>query len=836
MSHQGQPNSADDAIAMVVDSFLKRFRRGERPALADLVAPYPEMAEQLKDIIPALVELEQHNAATDSLLKSRTDAGGLTKGSHPQILGDYTILRRIGGGGMGEVYEAEHQALKSRVAVKVMHDRFRASDSYLRRFHIEARSAAKLHHTNIVSVFDFGEQDGVCYYVMQYIEGQPLDRILADLRRLKADDSRAINATVSVSPDAAAIVPRTVAQRLLSGQFACATSLEFESNPPQTAATHVHGHDPATEGSDDRQAQGANEPASVASSSLGGSGHARYFHEVARIGAQVADALEYAHRSGVLHRDIKPPNLLLDEMGNVWVTDFGLAKLEGGDETSHSHELVGTLRYMAPERFRGISNRSGDVYSLGATLYELITLQPAFDGHDQPRLIDRIVHDQPERPRKIDRQVPRDLETIVLKSLAKDPKDRFRSAREMAEELTKFVEGRPILSRPISSVERSWRWCRRNPLLASASILAAAMTTALAIGSTIAAKVYYDGREKYAAIATDLAVAETTAREKLFDARVAQARASRYSRQPGQRFDSLKSLAEAAKIGRALGYPAARFDRLRDEAIASLMLVDLKHVGPAIRIPVGCHNCSFDSGMTRYALRLQDGTILVRNHGDDREIARFSQQVGECWLFKFSPDGRYLAFQNGNNLVVADIARKSLCWTAPADVQPHACDFSPDSQQIIVGLRQSVVLVYELATGRSRRLSAPGPIARLAYSPDGSQIALTHGGSSPACRIVDAQTGRQTCAIDRPNPAAVTWSHDGSTLAIGDEVKNEITVWSATRGVRQTTIALPSLSGGGLSSAFHPAGAILASNGWETRLRFWDTATGRERLSLNCGS
>ncbi len=650
MNDQGQSNSADDAVGAVVDSFLARFRRGERPSLHDLVARHPDLADQLHEIIPALVELEQNGVATGSLAGSRTDPGGSPGGSHPEVLGDYTILRRIGGGGMGEVFEAEHQSLKSRVALKVMHARFRADDKYLRRFHIEARSAAKLHHTNIVSVFDFGEQGGVCYYAMQYIQGQPLDRVLADLRRLKADDRAAINATVALSrgggTGAAAIVAPTVAERLLTGQFACATPLDSGCDQPEPAATNDNGVDPATEGSDDQQAQGAGEPPSFASSSLGGSAHGRYFREVARIGAQVADALEYAHRAGVIHRDIKPPNLLLDELGNVWVTDFGLAKLEGGGETSHSHDLVGTLRYMAPERFRGISNRSGDVYSLGATLYELITLQPAFDGHDQARLIERIAHDHPERPRNIDRQVPRDLETIVLKALAKDPKDRFRSARELAEELTKFVEGRPILSRPISATERSWRWCKRNPLLAAASILAAVMTTALAIGSTVAAKVYYDGREQYAAIAKDLAISEIQGREKLFDSMVAQAKSSRFSRQPGQRFDSLRALAEAVKIGRALKYPAARFDRLRDEAIASLMLIDLKQVGPAVSLPAGCTWCTFDSGMTRYALRLQDGTVLVRNWGDDREIARFTTNGTEFFVFTFSSDGRYLAFQD----------------------------------------------------------------------------------------------------------------------------------------------------------------------------------------------
>ena len=167
--------------------------------------------------------------------------------------------------------------------------------------------------------------------------------------------------------------------------------------------------------------------------------------------AQVADALDYAHRQGVVHRDIKPSNLLLDAQGNVWVTDFGLAKFVEGDDLSQSHDLVGTLRFMAPERFRGVTDRRGDIYALGATLYELLTLRPAFAERDQVRLIDQIAHQPPAPLRQHDRRIPRDLETIVLKALAKDPKDRFATAGELADELRRFLESRPIRSRPVAA-------------------------------------------------------------------------------------------------------------------------------------------------------------------------------------------------------------------------------------------------------------------------------------------------------------------------------------------------------------------------------------------------
>ena len=177
----------------------------------------------------------------------------------------------------------------------------------------------------------------------------------------------------------------------------------------------------------------------------------RYYREIARIGAQVADALEYAHRRGVLHRDIKPSNLLLDALGNVWVTDFGLAQARGWRRPDPIARAGGDAPLHGARAVPGHVGPRGDVYSLGATLYELLTLRPPFEGADQIRLIERIRERRRRRRRGSSTgNIPRDLETIVLKAMAKDPKDRFGSAGELAEELRRFIEGRPIRSRPVS--------------------------------------------------------------------------------------------------------------------------------------------------------------------------------------------------------------------------------------------------------------------------------------------------------------------------------------------------------------------------------------------------
>jgi hypothetical protein len=202
---------------------------------------------------------------------------------------------------------------------------------------------------------------------------------------------------------------------------------------------------------------------------------------VARIGVQVAEALEYAHRQGTLHRDIKPSNLLLDGCGTVWIADFGLAKVANSDDLTHTGDVVGTLRYMAPERLDGRCGPESDVYGLGLTLYERLVLQPAFEGSDRRRLIRLVTHSEPPRLRQLEPSVPRDLETIIHKAIDRDPHHHYGAARALAQDLRRFLEDRAIRARRLSPSEQAWRWCRRKP--AEAALEAAVLAlVALAIG------------------------------------------------------------------------------------------------------------------------------------------------------------------------------------------------------------------------------------------------------------------------------------------------------------------------------------------------------------------
>ena len=474
----------------------------------------------------------------------------------------------------------------------------------------------------------------------------------------------------------------------------------------------------------------------------------------------IAEAVHHAHQRGILHRDLKPSNILLDEEGRPHVGDFGLAKRVGGvDQQTVTGAVLGTPAYMAPEQAWGrkrLVTVSTDVYGLGAILYTLLTGKPPFTGDSDWETLVQVREQAPVQPSLLTAGLPRDLEIICLKCLEKDPQRRYASAQEVASDLRRFLAGEPITARRAMPWERAWLWCKRNPWLAAANVTAAAVTIILAIGSTIAAKVYYDKSEKIADQARKLERSDIDTREKLFEAQVQRARAGRFSHRVGQRFESLAAVAEAAKIGRELGFPAERFDRLRDEAIACMALPDMKPAGPPIHRPEGMIAFAFDAGMTRYAFRFRDGTILVRRMGDDQEIARFTA-VGDrdIWLFAFSPDGKYLATNDypSRTVEVWDVDRGTLCLRDPVPASGLAARFSPDSRRIAVAHADGSLLVYDLKSGQCcRRWRGPAPANDLAFRPDGREIAVVYQESQPTCRILDADTGTQVRAIALPKP------------------------------------------------------------------------------------
>jgi serine/threonine protein kinase/WD40 repeat protein/Flp pilus assembly protein TadD len=834
-------------VEVLAEEFVERQRQGEHPSLEEYIQRFPDLAGEIRDLFPALVMVERLKPGGDEIpcCGEGQPAGRAQHLGEPTgRLGDYRILREVGRGGMGVVYEAVQESLGRHVALKVLPGDGRLSPAQIERFRLEARSAARLHHGNIVPVHGVGEYQGVHYYAVQFIQGHGLDAILDDLRRLRglaAGSEEPCRDDGSATVRAGRTGSLALACSLLAGASEKAEALAGRTDALAPTLRAIRSDDPSPARSTadtvlppcpelaTANRGAASMMADISTLSL--ATESQFYRSVARIGIQVADALGYAHQQGVLHRDIKPSNLLLDVTGHVWVTDFGLAKVEGSDGPTRTGDIVGTVRYMAPERFDGWSDRRSDVYSLGATLYELLTLHPMFPGLAHAELIEKVLHDAPDWPRRLDPKIPRDLETIVWKAIAKEPGDRYPSPRALCDDLQRFLEDRPILARRSTSVEQIWRWCRRNLLLAAALATAAAAIVMLAIVSTAMAWKFRVQRDY-------VRQAETRTRENLFQALAAQARATRFSRQKGQRFDSLAALGQAAAIARELELPPESFDRLRVEAIACLALPDLKPAGRVIARPPGIYLANFDPTMTPYALRFKDGTIQVRRVADDHEVARFEARGDrEVFFLNFSPDGRYLLTTHfpGYGLTAWDVERHTVQVNEAGLV--HAAQFSPDSRRLALVKQDrargvSELLIDDLATGqpsRRWRLSGPG---NLAFRPDGSQIAVMDNASKPpACRIRETETGRPIRTISLPMQGGwVAWSPDGTTLAIATS-DNKIHLWDAATGVRKA--AFDSHTHGGLRTAFHPAGTLLASHGWENRVWLWDPVLGQPWLSLS---
>ncbi len=454
-----------DPLNALAEEFADRYRRGERPPLSEYTDRYPALADEIRELFPALVMMED----LGSVAGEPAPAGPK---SVPTELGDFRILREIGRGGMGVVYEAVQESLGRHVALKVLPSSFRMEPSHLERFRREARAAARLHHTNIVPVFGVGEHEGVHYYAMQYIQGQSLDGVITEVKRFREGHA---SAAETPSPESNC----SVALSLITG--------EFRHRPAESDPAGDTGRTLVPPGEAPRQATVSPDahPQSGSSSGLTRQTEVQYFRGVARLGVQIAEALEYAHGQGILHRDIKPSNLLLDLHGTVWLTDFGLAKAQDSGEFTNAGDIVGTLRYMAPERLEGSSEPRSDIYGLGITLYEMLTLRPAFDDSQRGRLMERIRQEEPLRPRLRDPCVPPDLETVVLKAYAKNPVDRYATSQELADDLKRFLLDEPIRAKRPTLLQRARKWSRRHQAVvvtAAIGLLAAVIVLVASVG------------------------------------------------------------------------------------------------------------------------------------------------------------------------------------------------------------------------------------------------------------------------------------------------------------------------------------------------------------------
>lgn len=434
----------------LVDKIHDLFDRGEEVDVDVLALEFPQYKDRLTQMLPMLKELH----TLDWSPSNGNSVGDHIGSAEQKTLGDFQVLNEIGRGGMGVVYEAKQITIDRKVALKILPFAALVDQRALQRFKNEVTAIATLDHPHIVSVYSVGEERGIHYFAMQLVKGQSLAEVIRELR-FRAENEKAISGN------------------LIRGSVpGNANNMDEEEN--EAADSPVSDVKTAS----DTVAQGKSK------TNVSRIGDQSYYRKASQIVIQAADALQHAHENGIVHRDVKPGNLLLDSQGNLFVTDFGLARIETNTAMTLTGDALGTLRYMSPEQVLGyremIDNRT-DVYSLGATLYELLTLQPIWPAETKTDLIRKISFEEPINPRKINPAIPEELETIILKAISKNPTDRYRSAKDLRDDLQAHIDHMPIKARRPTLAKRVSKWTRRNPVVMWSS-LAILLITVIAMG------------------------------------------------------------------------------------------------------------------------------------------------------------------------------------------------------------------------------------------------------------------------------------------------------------------------------------------------------------------
>jgi serine/threonine protein kinase/WD40 repeat protein len=782
-SGTGDQAAVDDPrVIAAVEEYLAALETGLKPDRQQFLAGYPrEVAAALAECLDGL-ELVQSAGAE---LQPRT------AGRPPEVLGDFRLIREVGRGGMGVVYEAEQVSLRRRVALKVLSAAGGLDARQLQRFRTEAQAAGALHHPHIAPVYAVGSERGVHYYAMQFIDGPSLAGVIADRRRQAGLAPRAPQdpyGWVALPDPRAAAVDKTTIYRPLDRMEEAVAGAPNSLNGDLSAVSHASGKE--------------------------------FWRTAARLGAEAAEALDHAHQQGIVHRDIKPANLLLDGAGRLWVVDFGLARLPSDAGLTLTGDLLGTLRYMSPEQAlakRLVVDHRTDVYSLGVTLYELLTLRPAFPGSDRQDLLRRIADEEPAAPRKLDRSIPADLETVVLKAMAKEPAERYATAQELADDLRRFLDDRPIVARRPRLSQRAWRWGRRHRRLACGmSVAAVLLPIGLALG--------FGGWQQQVAEQEKKLRTETQA--TLYHKLFGHAQAVRGERRPGYRAEVWADLHKAA----GLDVPDKDANAIATEVIACLAdalgLPPVKNPDAERAFPAppavgedGIVRATAPTGKAS-AEALADSVVWVRTQGRP-PISRQSPR-GRVNRLRFSSDGGLLAVGCEEGFVVWKVptlevhanlgGRKvdslafhprghllatvggqvelwSLASNKPVAVMPNPgpaaleVEFSADGRLLLGLVDGKAVVGWPVSDTPERRQLAGhlGGVPGVAFSPDGRRLASVS--RDQTVKIWDVGTGRLLHTGKSPSAPmeCLAFSPDGRLLATGD-LNGQVQFWDPEKG------------------------------------------------------
>ncbi|MBW3600531.1 MAG: protein kinase, partial [Planctomycetes bacterium] len=642
----------------------------------------------------------------------------------PEDFADFRIVREIGRGGMGVVYEAEQISLGRRVALKVVSAGALFDKRQRQRFQNESRAAAALDHPHIVKIHAVGRERGVPYYAMQLIAGRSLAEWIDHWRIARRQDG-----------------------------------------------------------------------------SAGGSRGAEFYRRAARLGIQACEALEHAHGQGVVHRDVKPANLLVDGADRLYVADFGLARVGTDPGLTATGDMLGTLRYMSPEQASGkrLVDHRTDIYSLGAALYETVALEPLFSETSGEALLHAIAHESPRAPRRLAPNLPRDLETIILKATAKDPGERYATAHQMADDLGRFLEQKPIRARRPSLIDLGVKWMRRNGVPLIASLTAAALVLAGALF------LVWDQRQQAVESANRANRLAEEMREHLYVADMKLADQAWWGKDPRRATDILRRHlpTQGQRDLRCFAWHCLWRQSRREPVVVPASDEPLYFVAysrDGSRIAVAGKDAvvrAYDSQTYEQVFALEtgqtevncvafspddrtlattgdDGTLRLWDVNSQREKLNIKAHPGKAYGVVFSHDGRAL-FTCGEDPVAHMWSTASgllLKSYTDDDETLEAIALSPDGRHLAAGKdalgNGRGATVWTVADGSIPwKSDYSDSVSSVAFSPDGTLLAA--GTSASILRIRHWATGAGVCDFPRVDPIlSVCFAADGTVVFASD--------------------------------------------------------------------
>jgi WD40 repeat protein len=770
--------------AVRVEEYLRRFPElaGDRAAVLSLVAAEDELLRQkgrgrpldeyLRRFPAYREELAARLAATSAAPVTPETRVSLNSAGTPDTLAPpaspaadfpsvpgYEILRQLGRGGMGIVYEARQTSLGRRVALKTI--RGPADPEERDRFRFEAEAVARLQHPNVVQIHEVGECRGVPYLALELVEGG------------------------------------TLAQRLAGAPL-----------PPA---------------------------------------------EAARLVETLARAVHAAHGRGVLHRDLKPANVLLTADGTPKVTDFGLAKrLDADAGWTRTGVVLGTPSYMAPEQAAGQVREVGphtDVYALGAILYECLTGRAPFRAATTLATLELVRTCEPVAPRRLNPKLPRDLETICLKAMAREPARRYAGARDLADDLRRFLDGKPITARPVGHAERLRLWARRRPALAATYtlVLIAAGLSAAAAGVTW----LWRQAEQARADAVN-------ARRDLEDALGREQQAKRAQEELARQLELARYLRNVDLAYREyLDNRMARGDQLLRECPEDLrgwewrLVHRLCHTQQVTDVPYSetAVTVTFSPDGRRLAALCSDRTVKVWDVETSEVTVTLTGLPTRPVGLGFSPDGETLITLGGSRgaetAVAYDLSSSKAVRTVRGPRLQSAgkliaagATLSPDGSRAATFGEDNSLTIWDTATGQTvlalkEAAYGPNPLSRFRFSPDGTRVASFYPRGT--LRVWDVATGKLLLTRPQENPAIyrVDFSPDGKTLAVilnADNPESAVRVWDVATGREVQT--LRGHRAAVLAASFGGDGRTLVSAAKDMTVRVWDWPSAREVATL----